>query len=339
MELKDIRDKARENYSGFCKVCTVCNGVACKGQAPGMGGSGQGESFINNYKALQEVRLNMRTIHNVKIPILETEILGQKCNMPVIIAPITGMTYNCGGSVSEAAYAEAIAAAGDKLSINVAFGDGAQEYLYNEGIRQVEKYKKGIPFIKPRENSEIIKRIKLAEAAGANAIGVDIDGAGLLAMALYNQPVSPKTADEIKELVRSTKLPLILKGVMTKEEAQIAAAYGAKAIVVSNHGGRALDCTPGVAEVLPEIAESVKGRLTIIADGAVRTGSDVLKYLALGADAVMIGRPIITGVYGNNADGACAVLNKIKSELMQAMLLTGVQDVKNVDKGIIFRKQ
>ena len=336
MNLKELNAKAREKYNGFCRVCRICDGEACKGETPGMGGAGLGASFTANYKALNNIRLNMRTIHDVKIPEISINLFNKEYSMPVIIAPITGMTYNCGGSVNEEEYAKIIAEAGEKLNILTSYGDGAQEELYLQGIKQTKRFKDGLPIIKPRENSEIIKRIKMAEKVGAGAVGVDIDGAGLLAMAIYNQPVSPKTEEEIMQLVASTNLPFILKGIMTPDEAERAVNCGAKAIVVSNHGGRALDCTPGVAEVLPLIAERVKGKVTIIADGAVRTGSDVLKYLALGADAVMIGRPIITGAYGGGVDGVELILNKIKNELIQSMLLTGTKSVKDVNRNIIF---
>jgi isopentenyl diphosphate isomerase/L-lactate dehydrogenase-like FMN-dependent dehydrogenase len=184
---------------------------------------------------------------------------------------------------------------------------------------------RGIPIIKPRAQDEIIARIRRAEEAGALAVGVDVDGAGLVTMAQFGQPVGPKTTDEIKELVASTSLPFILKGIMTPDEAEKAVEAGCAAIVVSNHGGRVLDHTPGVAEVLPAVAKAAAGKLTIFADGAVRSGSDVLKLLALGADAVLLGRPVITGAFGGGTDGVASVLEKMRTELVQAMLLTGVR--------------
>jgi len=208
--------------------------------------------------------------------------------------------------------------------------------MYGSGIDAIKKNDgKGIPIIKPRAQDEIIKRIRLAEEAGALAVGVDIDGAGLVTMALKGQPVSPKSPSEIEELVKATKLPFILKGIMTLKEAEIAYNLGVSAIVVSNHGGRILDHTPGVAEVLPEIADKLKGKITIIADGGVRSGVDVLKLLALGADAVLIGRPVVVAVFGGGREALKLYFDTIKSELKQAMLLTGVASVKNVPKEIL----
>jgi isopentenyl diphosphate isomerase/L-lactate dehydrogenase-like FMN-dependent dehydrogenase len=107
--------------------------------------------------------------------------------------------------------------------------------------------------------------------------------------------------------------------------------------VVSNHGGRVLDHTPGVADVLPEITARFKGKMTIIADGGVRSGADVLKLLALGADAVLIGRPVVIAVFGGMREGLKIYFDKIKNELIQTMLLTGVASVKNVPSNILVK--
>jgi len=147
--------------------------------------------------------------------------------------------------------------------------------------------------------------------------------------------VGPKTPAEIKELVQSTQLPFILKGIMTPEEAELAVEAGARAIVVSNHGGRVLDHTPGAAEVLPAIAQRVKGKAIIFADGGVRSGADVLKLLALGADAVLVGRPLVIGAFGGGQEGVAFLLNKMKGELVQTMLLTGTASVKSVARDIL----
>jgi isopentenyl diphosphate isomerase/L-lactate dehydrogenase-like FMN-dependent dehydrogenase len=147
--------------------------------------------------------------------------------------------------------------------------------------------------------------------------------------------VGPKSLQELKEIISSTNLPFIIKGIMTSDEAELAAEAGAAAIVVSNHGGRVLDFTPGAADVLQEIADRVNGKMFIFADGGVRTGLDVLKLLALGADAVLIGRPLIVGAFGAGPDGVACILNKIREELFQAMILTGTGDVSQVSMDII----
>ena len=338
MDLKEIREQAKEKLKGFCRVCPVCDGRACAGEVPGMGGVGTGRAFQENLKALARYKLNLRAIHAVREPILESELFGIKVSMPVFVAPITGTTYNMGGALTEEQYALAVVE-GSRLAGTLAFtGDGADPTMYGSGLKAIQKeHGQGIPVIKPRAQEEIIKRIKEAEEVGAIAVGMDIDGAGLLTMALKGQPVSPKTFTEIKELVDSTTLPFILKGIMTPDEAELAVEAGVKAIVVSNHGGRVLDETPGAAEVLPEIAARVKGKVTILADGGVRSGVDVLKLLALGADGVLIGRPLIVAAFGGGALGVKVYLEKIAKELREAMLLTGVATVKGVPATVIWK--
>ncbi|GAQ95199.1 FMN-dependent dehydrogenase [Thermodesulfovibrio aggregans] len=336
MNWQEIKKTAREKLKPYCRVCPVCNGIACAGEVPGMGGVGTGSSFKANVEALNRIKLNLSTIHDVKEPETAIEIFGQNLSLPVMAAPITGTTYNMGGAITEEVYCEEVIA-GSLMAGTIGWtGDGADPTMYGSGISAIKKNNgKGVPIIKPRAQEEIIKRIRQAEDAGAIAVGVDIDGAGLITMALKGQPVSPKSPKEIEELVKATELPFILKGIMTLKEAEIAYNLGVKAIVVSNHGGRILDHTPGVADVLPEITEKLKGKITIIADGGVRSGVDVLKLLALGADAVLIGRPVVVAVFGGGRDGLKLYFENIKNELKQAMLLTGVASVKSVPKTIL----
>ncbi len=336
MNWQELKKVAREKLKPYCRVCPVCNGVVCAGEVPGMGGVGTGSSFKANIEALNEIKLNLSTIHDVKNPDTSVEIFGHTISFPVMAAPITGTTYNMGGAVTEEIYTQEVIS-GCLMAGTLGWtGDGADPLMYGSGIEAIKKNNgKGIPIIKPRTQDEIIKRIRLAEEANAIAVGIDIDGAGLVTMALKGQPVSPKSPEEIEELVKATNLPFILKGIMTLREAQLAYELGVKAIVVSNHGGRILDHTPGVAEVLPEITEKLKGKITIIADGGIRSGVDVLKLLALGADAVLIGRPVVIAVFGNGREGLKLYFEIIKNELKQAMLLTGVASVKNVPKTIL----
>lgn len=336
MNWQEIRKVAREKLKPYCRVCTVCNGIVCAGEVPGMGGVGTGSSFKANIEALNRYKLNLSTIHDVRQPDTTVEVFNERLSLPVMAAPITGTTYNMGGAITEDVYTEEVIA-GSIMAGTIGWtGDGADPLMYGSGIEAIKKNNgKGIPIIKPRQQQEIINRIKQAEEAGAVAVGVDIDGAGLITMALKGQPVSPKSPKEIEELVKATRLPFILKGIMTLREAQIAYELGVSAIVVSNHGGRVLDHTPGVADVLPEIAEALKGKITIIADGGVRSGVDVLKLLALGADAVLIGRPVVVAVVGGGREGLKIYFEGIKNELIQAMLLTGVDSVKSVPKQIL----
>lgn len=339
MNLSEIRQKAREKMKGFCRVCKVCDGVACAGEVPGMGGVGTGSSFTANIKALANVKLNLRTLHDAKEPDISTELFDIKLSMPILAAPITGSEYNMGGAVPEAEYVR-MAITGSKNAGTIGMsGDGGNPIFYDSGLEAIkEQNGHGIPIIKPREKSVVLEMAKRAKEVGALAVGMDIDGAGLVTMALMGQPVGPKNLQELKDIISRIDLPFILKGIMTVDEAELALEAGASAIVVSNHGGRILDSTPGVAEVLPQIAQKMKGRITILADGGVRSGVDVLKYIALGADAVLVGRPVIMGAFGGGTEGVRLVLETMAKELKQAMILTGCKNISEINAKVIFNK-
>ncbi|SHH24464.1 alpha-hydroxy-acid oxidizing protein [Tepidibacter thalassicus] len=336
MEIKELKKIAKDRMKGYCRLCKECNGIACAGEVPGMGGKGSGESFKRNYETLKNVKLVLKTIHDVKDPDMSVEIFGKKIDLPFITAPVTGNSINMGGFLTEAQYSDYVVFGSIEAGTFAMTGDSGNPQFYIDGLNSIKKANGiGIPIIKPRENMKIIENIKKAEETGAIGVGIDIDGAGLLTMALHGQPVGPKTVDELKELTSSTKLPFILKGIMSVEEAELAVEVGASAIVVSNHGGRILDYTLGVAEVLPKISKAVKGKITIFADGNVRNGVDILKYIALGADAVLAGRPIIWGAYGGGKEGVKLIIENLKEELKQAMILTGCKDVKSIDSSKI----
>jgi isopentenyl diphosphate isomerase/L-lactate dehydrogenase-like FMN-dependent dehydrogenase len=308
----------------------------CAGEVPGMGGTGSGASFTANNEALEKVKLNMRVIHDAKDPDMTVELFGKKHRMPVLAAPVSGTTLNMGGKFTEAEYISAVINGCLDGGIYPIVGDTAVDTFLPTNLEELKKSGgDGIAIIKPWENKNVISKIKMAEEAGVFAVGIDIDAAGLITLALHGKPVGPKTAEEIKELTNSTRLPFILKGIMTVEDAELAIEAGADAIVVSNHGGRVLDQTPGVAEVLPEIADAVKGKITVLADGGIRSGVDVLKMLALGAGAVLIGRPFVTASFGGGAEGVKTYVDKIAAELKVAMILTGCKDIKSINRKII----
>lgn len=335
MDLKQARATAKEKYQGFCKVCNTCDGRTCAGQVPGMGGTGSGSAFNVNVQKLAQIKLNLRTIHGAHNPELSMQLLGHEIDSPIIGAPITGINYNCGGAICEEEFAEFWVQGCAQAGTIGMTGDGADPTMYSAGLEGIKKYG-GIPFIKPRSQTEILTRVRQAEANGAIAVGIDIDGAGLITMALKGQPVGPKTKEELQELVQSTSLPFILKGIMTVDEARLAVEIGAKAIVVSNHGGRVLDYTPATCEVLPAISDAVQGKLQILVDGGIRSGADVLKMLALGADAVLVGRPFITAVLGGGAKGLQSAIDQMTAELHQCMVLTGTESVRQVSRIVLF---
>lgn len=339
MDMKEILDAARKKMKG-CHVCPICNGKACVGLIPGFGGLRTGHSFMRNLESLQEYGLIMRSMSGVEEPDTTISLFGKTVSMPILIAPVGGIVLNAqvdgDPATIEQEYDEAVTQGAMEKGTIAFTGDSGAPYMYASGIASCKR-RPGyvIPTIKPREDEKIIEKAILAEQSGAPAVASDIDAAILINMRIFGQPVGPKSAASIANIAAAVHIPFIVKGVMSAEEAVICAEAGAKGIVVSNHGGRVLDGMAGTADVLPGIAAAVKGRLTIFADGGVRHGEDVLKLLALGADAVLIGRPAAVAAIGGGAEGVCVLLDTLKRELCDAMMITGVHDVKHVPAHIL----
>lgn len=337
--MKEIRKTARELMAGFCRVCPVCNGKACAGEVPGMGGLGTGTAFMTNVTALAQKTFAMRLVHDVVEPQLGTSILGLNLSMPVMAAPIGGISFNMGGKRSEEEYIEAIIGGCQEGGIIGCTGDGVPPVIHEAGLAAIKAFGgHGIPFIKPWEDAELYEKLAKAKDSGAKIIGMDIDAAGLVTLRKMGRPVSPKSLDTLRAIISKTGTKFIIKGVMTIEDAQLAVQAGASAIVVSNHGGRVLDHTPGTAEVLPGIAQKLKGQVDILVDGGIRTGGDVLKMLALGVDAVMIGRPFSIVAMGGLKEGVTTFIESLRVELVQAMVMTGTATTQEVSPAILHQK-
>lgn len=329
--------EARRKFNGTCRVCRVCDGVACRGEVPGMGGKGTGSTFIENVKAIDKIKLNMRVIHDVDKVDTSLELFGRKLSLPVMAAPITGTSLNMGGLVTEKEYIVPVVEGCKNKGTLAMVGDTAIDQFLLDNLEVLDNNGgEGIVFIKPWENDNVRKKIREAEKVGAVAVGVDIDACGLVTLSLHGKPVKAKTVDEIKELVQSTELPFILKGIMTPDEAEKAVEAGVYGIVVSNHGGRVQDYTPGTADVLEDIAKVVNKRIKVFVDGGIRTGVDVLKMIALGADACLIGRPFVTASFGGEVEGVEMYIDRLKSELEGSMILTGCKNLESIDSRVIY---
>jgi len=194
----------------------------------------------------------------------------------------------------------------------------------------------GIPTVKPWPVDVMLRQFKEAEANGIIAVATDVDGAGLSLVQGGANPVGPKSVKQLEYLISSVKIPVLIKGVMTAGGAKKALDTGAYGIVVSTHGGRVQDQTPAPIEMLEEIAGAVKGKMKIFIDGAIRSGIDVYKCLAMGADAVMIGRPYVLAVYGADQEGAKLYTNMIGGQLKETMMMTGAKNLAEITKDKIF---
>ncbi|PWR20468.1 alpha-hydroxy acid oxidase [Zavarzinia compransoris] len=156
---------------------------------------------------------------------------------------------------------------------------------------------------------------------------------------LFGSPLlaAAPTFDDLARLKSWTRLPVLAKGITTAEDAAAALAAGIDGIIVSNHGGRVLDSQPATIDLLPAVAAAVAGRVPLLLDGGIRRGTDVLKALALGAAAVLIGRPYIHGLAAAGAAGVAHVLNILRAELEAAMVLTGCRDLAAIGPEILHR--
>lgn len=339
MDLLTVRKNAADRLTRSCHVCRQCNGVACAGQIPGFGGVGTGSGFIANVEALAKKKLNLRVLHDVRRPDMRISLFGIDLSMPILGAAVAGVRVNRMDGITELELAKAMIG-GPRLAGTIGMGgDGGDPEVFEATIAATTEAEGiAVPVIKPREQDALIERVQRARNAKAVAVAVDVDAAALVNMALLGQRVEPKTVEQIREIVRAVDRPVILKGIMTPEDAVMAAEAGAAGIVVSNHGGRALDHTPGTADALPGIVRALRGRgpVAVLVDGGVRSGVDVLKMLALGADAVLVGRPLAVAAVGGGAEGVRMQLEEYAKQLQVAMMLSGCASLADVTGKVLF---
>ncbi len=329
MTYEEILSAARGNM-GFCHACPVCSGHGCKNTIPGPGAKGSGTVAIRNFEAWQKVYLNMDTIAENRGVDTTFALFGQAFDLPVFAAPIGAVQTHYGSKLDEFAYTETLATGCREAGIAAFTGDGLNPDFFAAGCAAMEKSGFAIPTVKPWSKELVLEKIDRAKAAGARMIAMDIDASGLPFLKQMTPPSGSKSVEELREFVEYAAVPFIVKGIMTVKGAEKAIQAGASAIVVSNHGGRVLDHTPSTAQVLPDIAEAVNGRIPIFVDGGIRTGYDVFKALGLGADAVLIGRPFVTMVYGGGKDGVVTYAQKLKAELRDAMEMTGCASLSDI---------
>jgi 4-hydroxymandelate oxidase len=317
-----------------------------------------------NVAGWERLRLYYRVLASVKERELATSVLGQRISMPIAVAPTAFHRLAC--EAGEIATARAAKAAGT-LFILSSLSNTAMETVFAEATspRWFQLY-----VYKDREiTRELAQR---GEAAGAEAIVLTVDAPGLgtrerdtrnnfrlpdgLAvenLAPLGKGKFPKVSgsglaayvranfkqdlgfDDLEWLCSVTSLPIVVKGVCRGDDARRIAESGAKAIVVSNHGGRQLDTAPATCEMLPHVVDAVGDRCEIYVDGGIRRGSDVLKAIALGARAVLVGRPILWGLCASGERGAINILEILRRELDEAMLLCGCTTLDDIDRSLL----
>ncbi|MDF3820221.1 alpha-hydroxy-acid oxidizing protein [Leptospira sp. 96542] len=338
---KEINDQARLRFGKeICWVCKVCDGTNCASGIPGMGGVGRMESFADNHIALQEYSILPSYIREHTIPEIKTNFLGYELSTPIMAAPMTGVGTNMNFVMTDFDYANIVVRSFLQYGSLSWLGDGASPEKYKIMLDVLQRNGgKGILICKPRsDESLLIDRFLEAESLGIFAIGMDIDAVNFKTMVQKNLSSITRPIDRLQKLKEKTKLPFILKGVMNPEDARLALLGGFSAIVVSNHGGRVLDGMPGTARVLSKIVEVVGGKIPIIVDGGIRSGMDVFKMLALGANAILLGRPVAISIVGGEDAGVRFLLNKYSEELKQSMSVTGAKTLVDIKRSMILHK-
>ena len=337
MTYAEVLAAARTCSGPYCKACPVCNGKACGNAVPGPGAKGSGTVAMRNYDAWQKIFLNMDTICDNAPVDTSYEFFGEKYALPVFAGPVGAVKLHYGEKFTDLEYNDILVPACADAGIAAFTGDGVNPEVFVSAATAIGNAGgKGIPTVKPWDLPTVFEKIDAAKAAGAKVFAMDIDAAGLPFLKGLNPPAGPKTVEQLREIIEYAGVPFIIKGVMTVKGALKALEAGAAGIVVSNHGGRVLDGVPSTAAVLPAIADAVKGKMTILVDGGIRSGIDVCKALALGADAVIMARPYVTAVYGGGEEGVKVLTAKIKAEMEDAMAMCGVHSLAEISRDNLY---
>lgn len=322
------------------------------------GGSADEITLRENVAAFQRVRILPPLLTGVPTAELSTTVLKQPISMPILLAPVAGQQmYHAHGGL---AAARAAAKAGTIYGVSSSVGHSVEE------IAAASPGPKWFQLYVPRDRAVARRLVERAEKAGYKAIILTVDLGEWKDADRRNRFALPKATlvkhlrdagftqindqmsyDQILEfnanawdlsisweffdfLRNITKLPLIIKGVLRKEDAAKAVSLGIEGIVVSNHGGRRLDGMPATIEMLPEIVETVGDQAEVYLDGGVRRGTDALIALALGARAVLIGRPYAWALGAAGEAGVSKVLELLRDELLNAMVATGCAKVGDI---------
>ena len=317
----------------------------------------------DNVAAFRRIKVLPPLLHGVSSVDLSTRVLGQRISMPILLAPVAAQRmYHPEGAL---AGARAAAKMGTIFGTSTSAGNSVEEIAAAaDGPLWFQLYV-------PKDRSVARKLVRRVERAGYRALVVTVDLGERKDADRRNEFRLPKemllkhlrdvgheqltdrsTYDELVafneqawdlsftweffDWLRSiTKLPLLVKGVLSKQDALKAVSLGLEGIIVSNHGGRRLDGMPATIDVLPGIAEAVAGRTEIFLDSGIRRGTDVLKALALGARAVLIGRPYAWGLAYDGEAGVRLVLEMFRDELRNAMIATGSENVKKINRSLL----
>ena len=309
-----------------------------------------------NREAFDQIRLRPKVLVNVEKIDTRVTLFGQEMPHPILLAPTA--RHRLSHPDGEVATARGAGAAGATFVL------GTLSTRRLQDIAPVAKAPLWFQLYDLRKERRDFVRgvVREAEQVGCRAFVVTVDApvdgarnrvqrAGFQVPAdfetpYYQKPNQPQTLDfppmgsftweGIEWLLSLTRLPVLLKGIMNPDDAELAVRTGAAGIIVSNHGGRCLDTLPASINALAPVVEKVANRVPVLVDGGIRRGTDVLKALALGAKAVLIGRPYVYGLAVNGAEGVASVVSILREEFQMAMALTGRPDIGSIDRSVLW---
>ena len=264
------------------------------------------------------------------LPETGLELFGEQFRTPVMTAALSHLGNVCENGMVQMAEGARLAGAVSWAGM----GDEKElEDITAAGARTIKIIK---PYV---DNDYILKRIAHAEKCGVMAVGMDIDhafsGKGKYDVVL-GMEMRPKSLEEMKEFVKATKLPFVVKGVLSVKDAEKCLEAGVKGIVVSHHHG-IIDYAVPPLMILPEIVRVVQKQIPVFVDCGIESGSDVFKALALGADAVCVGRALMGSLQGNGAEGVQEKIASLTEELAGIMARTGASDLSQIDPSVIWK--
>ncbi len=324
------------------------------------GGAGEEWTLAENRRAFDRWIIRPRALVDVSGVDLRTTVLGQRVPFPILLAPTA--FHKLAHPEGELATARAAAGLSALMVVSTVATFTLEEVAQTGVHRWFQLY-----VMEDRDFS--VRLVERAHLAGYQAIVLTVDvpvlgrrlrdernrfalppgvemvnlrnsglpqtaGSGLFTF-FAAQPNRGLTWEDVAWLRSLSPLPLVLKGILTREDAELATEAGVDGIIVSNHGGRQLDGVPASLDALPEVVEAVAGRVEVMVDGGVRRGTDVLKALALGARAVLVGRPYLWGLAVAGEEGVRSVLETLRDELGLAMILSGRASVADVDRSLV----
>lgn len=337
MNYAECIEAARGRIGNYCKACPECNGRACGSQMPGPGSKGVGDTAKRNYDKWKEIRVQMDTIAENRPVDTSRNLFGKSFKYPFFAGPVGAVQLHYGDCLNDISYNDILVSSCAEFGIAAFTGDGTDGNVMVAATKAIKNANGlGIPTVKPWNIETIREKMAMVQESGAFAVAMDVDAAGLPFLKNLDPPAGSKTVEELREVAQTAGVPFIVKGVMTAKGALKAKEAGAAAIVVSNHGGRVLDQCPATAEVLEDIAHAVDGSMKIFVDGGIRSGTDVFKAIALGADAVMIARPFVTAVYGGEREGVKSYIDKIGGELEDTMKMCGVSSLGEITRDCVW---